>query len=45
MSKHHHHWPMHFVRLVFRVDVIGDANDVGYIEGAIHSAGTLARSL
>ncbi len=28
-----------------RVDVIGDANDVGYIEGAIHSAGTLARSL
>ncbi len=27
------------------VDVIGDAHDVGYIEGAIHSAGNLARSL
>jgi len=27
------------------VYVIGDAHDVGYIEGAIHSAGNLARSL
>jgi NADPH-dependent 2,4-dienoyl-CoA reductase/sulfur reductase-like enzyme len=27
------------------VDVIGDAQEIGYIEGAIHTAGALARSL